>query len=318
VTLIEQTFASSPEAEPERLSREDLLAKIRNAWNEVQDVCRQDIAGNLAKLRQNFRMSQRALAEETGMPQTTIGRLLKWADEDFPPRGPFAKVPATPRERVSVPDAGTRPDARTPLQAVNSRNVELRLEIERRDALIAERNSAHARELEQRDAHIAEIEAALELREPEPVALISPPAPLSPLKRSISKARTLTKQRARFENTLFVIREACLNNDELVVPEITAQERGEAMEVLVNCIESLRDLMSRIKEDQGPSIDEHHDDDDGGESDDGDGSDDAGENKDEVERSADDMREKFKQLDADADDDLTIPDFMQRKPKLEE
>jgi len=56
-------------------------------------------------------------------------------------------------------------------------------------------------------------------------------------------SRPFRDQLKRFENTLFAIREACSNNDELEVPlTLTRQERDDRAKMLVVVIEDLWDL----------------------------------------------------------------------------
>jgi hypothetical protein len=66
-------------------------------------------------------------------------------------------------------------------------------------------------------------------------------------KPSTDMARTRVKQRRRFDNTVFAIREACTNNDELTVPELTVKEKREAIDLLMSSMKSLWDLMFKIK-----------------------------------------------------------------------
>jgi hypothetical protein len=55
-----------------------------------------------------------------------------------------------------------------------------------------------------------------------------------------------SKERRCFDNTLFLIREACTNNDEMVIPELTAQERSEAVDTLAECMSALQVLFEKI------------------------------------------------------------------------
>lgn len=59
--------------------------------------------------------------------------------------------------------------------------------------------------------------------------------------------RDRAKQQSRFENTMFAIREACTNNEELVVPELTVTERREATEALWASLKGIATLIDRIK-----------------------------------------------------------------------
>lgn len=64
--------------------------------------------------------------------------------------------------------------------------------------------------------------------------------------------QTMARKKAQkvFENTVFAIREACTNNDELEIPTMSRQEKEEAVATLSQCIGSLSVLKNRIMGDK--------------------------------------------------------------------
>lgn len=59
-------------------------------------------------------------------------------------------------------------------------------------------------------------------------------------------SRTPNKVRKRFDNTLFAIREACTNNDELKIPLLSRTEKEEVGHSLKEAIDALVNLRLRI------------------------------------------------------------------------
>lgn len=59
--------------------------------------------------------------------------------------------------------------------------------------------------------------------------------------------RRSEKNRKKFENTLFAIRESCCNNHELEVPTLSSQERIEHISTLAESIAGLAELISKLK-----------------------------------------------------------------------
>lgn len=57
--------------------------------------------------------------------------------------------------------------------------------------------------------------------------------------------------RRRFDGTLFAIRESCGNNDELVIPTLTDEERDEACRQMFENIENLFSLYVKIRKGKG-------------------------------------------------------------------
>lgn len=69
-------------------------------------------------------------------------------------------------------------------------------------------------------------------------------------KRRNDKVKTMRadgKARRRFDNTLFAIREACSNNDEMVLPEMTKEEADAAADTLIRSMGKLAELFARLK-----------------------------------------------------------------------
>lgn len=56
------------------------------------------------------------------------------------------------------------------------------------------------------------------------------------------------KASKRLENTLFRIRDACANNDEMVIPAMSSQQREEAISILTDSARFALDLVYRIRE----------------------------------------------------------------------
>ena len=56
------------------------------------------------------------------------------------------------------------------------------------------------------------------------------------------------KWRKRFENTLFMVRETCTNNEEMEIPNLNQQEKENAIDTLIESIAGLSDLISKIQQ----------------------------------------------------------------------
>jgi hypothetical protein len=144
MTLLDQVVAAGPAEQTALPSRAELAAKVRTGWETVQHISREEIAGNLAKMRTAYGATQREMAEETSVPQPTICKLLKWHDAGYPATGPYSRPPV---EHQPGDDAGRQPGPgqRQPSAAARTANS-LRLEIQDRDAHIAELEAARQAE----------------------------------------------------------------------------------------------------------------------------------------------------------------------------
>jgi hypothetical protein len=56
------------------------------------------------------------------------------------------------------------------------------------------------------------------------------------------------KTRRRFDNTLFAIREACGNNDEMKLPELTRKDADEAADLIIRSMGNLAQLFAKLRE----------------------------------------------------------------------
>lgn len=65
--------------------------------------------------------------------------------------------------------------------------------------------------------------------------------------RTKEEQKLENKTHARLESTLFLIREACTNNDEMKIPMLTQQQKSAAIETLAESIAGLADLINKIK-----------------------------------------------------------------------
>jgi hypothetical protein len=68
-------------------------------------------------------------------------------------------------------------------------------------------------------------------------------------KTSLEKHQQAVKKRQqRFDSTLFHIREACSNNEELVIPPLSPEDKGRALETLMDSMKMVCDLMQKVRE----------------------------------------------------------------------
>ena len=58
-----------------------------------------------------------------------------------------------------------------------------------------------------------------------------------------------TKLRTRFDRTLFIIREACTNNEEMELPKLNKKEIADAVTILAESITGLSSLLKLIQRD---------------------------------------------------------------------
>jgi len=65
------------------------------------------------------------------------------------------------------------------------------------------------------------------------------------------------KAKRRLDNTLFAIREACSNNEEMAIPSLTNEEREEAVTIILESQFALVDLVLRLRLRQQERKDEH-------------------------------------------------------------
>lgn len=60
--------------------------------------------------------------------------------------------------------------------------------------------------------------------------------------------RIVKKQKERFDNTLFAIRAACTNNEEMVIPKLTNEQRVEARKILMESQSALWNLFAKVND----------------------------------------------------------------------
>jgi hypothetical protein len=78
-------------------------------------------------------------------------------------------------------------------------------------------------------------------------------APSRKIERGTVIAEIKTKQQRAFDNTLFGIRERCTNSNAMIVPELTAAERREAIDLLTKSVKELSGLLSKISSPDRPT-----------------------------------------------------------------
>ena len=97
--ISEVTVPSGPGGERQSLtlassipSKEVCLANAKAGWEVMLDDGRM-VAKNLADAKSFHQCSLREMAEATGIPKSTIQKLIRWVANDFPRAGPFSRAP---------------------------------------------------------------------------------------------------------------------------------------------------------------------------------------------------------------------------------
>jgi hypothetical protein len=279
MTLIDQEVVAGPAPERTVLPpRHELAAQAKATWTSWKETTRYELALTLVKMKMAYNASIREISDETTIPRSTVHKLITWHYAGYPECGPFSKPPVEHQPEEDEPQE--RDDE--PQEGEGRQPGQGQRALSAKDRQIVSLTQTNRDQAE----HIAELESAR--AEPVPVTLVE-------------------GKRSKEEIRAWVVAHIASKKD-------FAWLRVELDEDYDNFPDDDKEDADADAGDDGDADTDADDNADAGGEDTG--NNDAG--KDEVQASADEMKEKFEQLDAVEADDLSIPKFLQQKPTLEE